>query len=474
MYLDDVIKKYKQHEVDFIIPQENDVPAYLDLYLLYESPENRWHKVQSLIYTYFNNFLTKYRLDEISPDHLVSSLLFPEVSIIGLGHCKSGDNGRGTAKERALIIKKFIFDNPNIKKVGITELARMSVEMENIGPDTLSDMVANFGMHYLIDYTTEQVKSLKLETAEYSISRSIDVETFKWKPLLKIKLPYFKETGTARVLVPKHLAKKITFLSREGFFDNYLRYILREEAEDRLRTIQTIGQEPKISFEEIKQDLIKRYGSVGDATRKLSQENPDFIPSYLGDPHKFEKRKTRRMKEKINWKQYADELKQLPGGKEYALQYAEFLRKVFTAMYGEKLLDGVMQQKSEDGIFYYDISFANNSNTALFGLIKNQNIKAGSLLIEAKNYCTTDVANKEFNQARGYTIVNGRELVFLVFRRDVSNKDIERSRRHFLSQRCLIIPISDKDITDMLSLRNNNPRNFDYILVKRFHEILRA
>ena len=43
-------------------------------------------------------------------------------------------------------------------------IAKMSVEIENIGPDVMSDMVANFGMHHLIEYTQEQAQSLGIKT----------------------------------------------------------------------------------------------------------------------------------------------------------------------------------------------------------------------------------------------------------------------------------------------------------------------
>lgn len=224
MTLNDLVTKYKQHEVDFILPDpKGDVPVYLDLYLLYESPEERWHKVQAILYAYFNHFLKKHRAGKISADDLISALYFPEVGLIGLGHCKTGTEGRGTARERAELIKQFIFDDEDVQQVGMDAIAKMSVEIENVGPDILSDMVGNFAMHYLLDYTHEQVEIYGLKTVAQQVPRSINPSTFTWHPLAKVELPYFinPETGDAepRVLVPRHLLRKLPIFSARGFFN---------------------------------------------------------------------------------------------------------------------------------------------------------------------------------------------------------------------------------------------------------------
>ncbi|GAI29847.1 unnamed protein product, partial [marine sediment metagenome] len=89
--LNELINKYKGHEVDFVLPSDiGDTPLYLDLYLLYESPDQRWHKVQTLIYEYFNSYLKKYRNREISEENLINALKFPEVPYIALGYCREG------------------------------------------------------------------------------------------------------------------------------------------------------------------------------------------------------------------------------------------------------------------------------------------------------------------------------------------------------------------------------------------------
>ncbi len=474
--LDQLIEKHKPLEVDFVLPNPNgDTAVYLDLFLLYESPEDRWHKVQSLIYEYFNRNLKAYRAGNISGERLINALNFPEVKEIALGHCKKGFQGRGSAHERAENIKKFIFDNPGVREVGMNAIAEMSIEIENVGPDVLSDMVAGFAMHYLLEYTEEQVASFDLKTAEFQIARVLDVETWKWKPRLKVQLPYFETTGEPRILVPKHLVKRFPLLSSMGFYNNYLRHILKQEMEDQAQTISTIGKRPKVSFKMVAEELRRKFGTLGQAARKLAAEKSELIEKYIRNPHIFESSTRRRKKkENINWDGYITELASIPPGKETAKKYAQYLRKIFTVAYDERLLNGKLEENSEDGLFFYDVNFANNAGTPFFGQIRNQGIKAGVVIVEAKNYDASDLGNDEFNQSRAYTIANGRELVLLATRKKITERDIQRSRRHFLAQRCVILPISDEDIIALINARRDDRDFFDSLLVERLQKILTA
>ncbi len=475
--LGELIKEYKPHEVDFVFPSKDDTPVYIDLNLLYHSPETRWHKVQALIYEYFNRYLNSYREGAITSDELEAALEFPEVSHIALGYCKNGKNGRGGAEEKAIAIKNEIFDNETVHEVGVEALAKMSIVIPKVGPDTLSDLVANFGISYLIQYTEEQVKLYGLKTTDIQIERALDPFSFTWRPIPRVRLPYFEEDGFCepRIFVPKHLVRKIPIFSPEGFYQNYLRYFLKHEEEQRIITTRSIGKKPKVSLKQVENDLKSRFGKKTAAIRKIAKNRPELVADYVGNPNIFDdERRKKRKKGKENWSSYIEELKKIPSGKGGASRFSEFLRKIFTALYDGHLTSGTREDCSVDGIFRYDVVFGNGANTPLFKMIRNQQIKSGLLVIEAKNYDSSRISNDEFNQGRAYTLANGRELVFLISRKEVQDKDIERARRHFLAQRCLIFPIGGGDLIEMIRTRKEDPDRFDEFLVNRLKKILQA
>ncbi len=195
----------------------------------------------------------------------------------------------------------------------------------------------------------------------------------------------------------------------------------------------------------------------------------------MANPDAFsdEKRK-KKVKEEIDWNGYVREIGEIPAGQSGAKTFAEYLRKVFMAMYDGHLTGGALEEISEDGVFRYDISFGNGATTPLFSMINNQQFSAGVLIIEAKNYDVTTLGNKEFNQGRAYTLVDGREFIILATRNPITEKDITKARRHFLAQRCLILPIDCNDLVKLLKMRGDDKIRFDEFLTERVRKIMEA
>lgn len=471
--LDEILINYKPYELDFVPPNsEGDVEVYLDLYLMYESKDKEWNEVQALIFNYFNDLLERYRSKKISDNYLLEMLNFPEVEVIGFGYCEKGTKGRGSHVERAKLLKKSIFDDPKINKFGLGHLAKTSILIPGIGPDLLSDMVANFALLNLVKYTEEQVKTFDLETMDVNIQRAYDPESKEWKPLIKKQLPYFKN-GEQRVLVPRHIARKMPVFSREAFYATYLKYVLQDEEISRRRIVNVIGKEPKVTIGEIEEKLIREYESIGNATREIAKSEPTLIEKYVNNPNEY-KHKRRPRKNKINWGKYIEELSHLEKGKDFSKKYALFLRKVFMAMYGSNLLRGRVETVSEGDVYRYDINFLNASDTEFFRAVRNQQIKSGLLIIEAKNYDKTKTGNKEFNQGISYSIKDGRELVFIIKREEIKESDIKKSKQIYLRQRVVVIPLSDSDLIKMLEMRNVSSESFDILLAARLQDILSA
>ncbi len=471
--LDDIVKEYKPFELDFVMPKDGgDVRVYLDLYLMYESKDPEWHEVQALIFDYFNKLLKKYRAKKISPDELINNLLFPEVQEIGFGYCKKGVEGKGTSIERAKLIKKAIFDNPDIKEFGIEELAKTSIQIEGIGPDLLSDMVANFALFNLIEYTAEQVKTYSLKTITVNLSNGFDIKTMSWKPAVKVNLPYFKN-GEHRLLVPRHISRRMPILSTEEFYKGFLKYVLQDEEVSRLRILSTFGKEPKVKILDVEKELEKEYKTVHLAARIIAKQKPQLVDKYSKNPHIFDSKRKPR-KPKIHWQGYIDELKNLGTGNKLSKAYSLLLLKIFTALYDSNLLRGKIETTSYKEIYRYDLNFLNASTTAFFKVLANQNIKAGLLMFEAKNYGSTDVSNKEFNQSLAYTVKDGRDFIFLIQRADVTKADIEKSKSIYLRHRSIVFPLSDKDVIELVEQRKGSVDAFDSFLQERLQQILSA
>ncbi|MBU1046242.1 hypothetical protein KKH36_00475 [Patescibacteria group bacterium] len=471
--LDDIQSEYKQYEVDFIFPdKDKDIPVYLDVYLMYETDDKIWNEVQAMMFWYFNDLLEKYKNKKINTAKLLEFLHFPEAQELGFGHCVKGTEGSGTAGKRALLLKETIFDNPDIKKVGLKALAELVIQIEGFGPDLISDMTAGFALDNLIKYTKEQVETYDLKTITVPLPRGFDFNSKEWKPRLKVNLPYFNN-GEYRLLVPRHIVRKMPILSTDEFYKGFLKYILQHEEISRINSFGSIGKEPKVLIKDIEEKLLRQFKVKGviSAARKLSEERPKLINKYVDNPHKFEN-KRRPRKPKINWDKYIKEIENIIPGSEMSAEYSQMLMKIFQALYGDNLLRGKIETRSFGDTYRYDVNFLNASKTNFFKVIEKTKIIVASLIIEAKNFDKTKVGNKEFNQALGYTLKDRREFIFLIQRKDISNNDIKRSQQHYLRHGVIIFPLSDKDLIDMIELRKESDKNFDSILEERLQSIL--
>jgi hypothetical protein len=471
--LDDILSEYEQYEVDFVFPnEEKDVPIYLDIYLMYETSDEIWNEVQAMVFWYFNNLLKKYKNNKISEKKLLELLHFPEVSELGFGHCVKGVEGAGTAGKRAVLLKKTIFDNKEVKNIGLPALAKLAIQIEGFGPDLLSDMTASFALDNLLEYTAEQVKNYNLKTMTVNLQRGFDFRNKEWKPRLKVELPYFSN-GECRILAPRHICRRMPIFSTDEFYKGFLKYVLQGEDISRQLAIGSIGKKPKVLIKDIEKRLEKQYKSLGFAARKIAEDRPDLVDAYVDNPHKFDSRRRPR-KPKINWKKYIEELESMKAGNENSSKYSELLLKIFNALYDKCLLRGKLEEISINGIYRYDITFLNASTTSFFKVLQKTKIVDALVIVEAKNYEKTKVGNKEFYQGRSYTIKDKREFVFLVQRRDVSGKDIERAKEHYLRHGVIIFPLSDSDIIKMIELKEKLEKDFDSVLEERLQSILSA
>ncbi len=237
--------------------------------------------------------------------------------------------------------------------------------------------------------------------------------------------------------------------------------------------MNTFGQEPKIKIKDLEILLEKEYESVHLAARIIAKERPQLVKAYAENPHKFDSKRKPR-KPKIPWKSYAEELKALGTGNKLSRSYSLLLLKIFKALYGENLLRGKIEVVSHGEVYRYDLNFLNTSTTAFFKVLMNQQVKAGLLMVEAKNYGATDVGNKEFNQSLAYTIKDGRDFIFLVQRDDVTPEDMGKAKTIYLRHRSIVLPLGDSDLIKMIEQRKDSESDFDAFLEERLQQILSA
>lgn len=148
---------FTQEEVDFAIPfLEEDIPLYVDPFLLWKSPSQQDNALHSLITNNFNHlgFLVNKGKVTDAIDIIISA---SECNEVGLGNSKTKD-GKRIGEKLANSILGVFSNIPQIQKSGFTHFEEVQLLIDNISKDRISDIACNFISSFLIDLFTNKSK----------------------------------------------------------------------------------------------------------------------------------------------------------------------------------------------------------------------------------------------------------------------------------------------------------------------------
>ena len=141
----------------------NDLPLFVDPFLLFDSEEIEHQRLHDEIICYVK-FLRDISCDpSISKGLLDSWFRFPEVSQNWLGFSKTGNNGSGLGKQFAGALHRNLhqvfkdFGSETISRG--SHLEKLCLLADGVGRDHLSDFTTNLIKQYLLDYTQTFAKT---------------------------------------------------------------------------------------------------------------------------------------------------------------------------------------------------------------------------------------------------------------------------------------------------------------------------
>ena len=186
----------------------NDIPLFIDPFLLYASEKPEYRQLHENILDYLS-FLRDKASGFISSEKIKRWYTFPEVKQNWLGYSESGNGGLGLGKDFGQSMSKAIQGVfPDLKNEKITEtshLEKLSLFKVGVGRDNISDFTCNLIKKYLLEYTqTFAMQYLSLEQCK-NIAVSKVYFDYKYENWMSQKyiLPYFN--GDYVILTPKDL-----------------------------------------------------------------------------------------------------------------------------------------------------------------------------------------------------------------------------------------------------------------------------
>lgn len=196
----------------FNISLINDLPLFIDPFLLYASNKPEYKALHEGIITYLSFLRNKAAEGPISSEKIARWYKFSEVRENWLGYSETGNSGSGLGNDfgrhMSDAMMSVFCSLGNEQITDSSHLEKICLFKAGVGRDNISDFTCNLIKHYLLSYTqTFAQKYLQAEQCRtISVQRVLfDYQNEMWRPKT-FYLPYFN--GQHVLLTPKDILTK--------------------------------------------------------------------------------------------------------------------------------------------------------------------------------------------------------------------------------------------------------------------------
>lgn len=218
----ETVAKYGAFDISLV----NDLPLFIDPFLLFESDSDKYIKLHESIIGYVKFLKEILIAGAVSKSEIEHLFHFPEVKQNWLGFSKVGNGGSGLGKEFAEVLirnLKTIFSNFGEEKVSNgSHLEKLGLMSDHVGRDHLSDFTTNLIKKFLLEYTQEFALEYmdKSKLSLFAIDKvEFDFKTQKWLRG-KYMLPVYENDYV--ILTPRDLlTKDEAWINRSDLIGNF-------------------------------------------------------------------------------------------------------------------------------------------------------------------------------------------------------------------------------------------------------------
>lgn len=435
-----------QSDVDFVIPfMDEDIPLYVDPFLMWKSPSQMDNMLHDGILSAFNNLGRMYL--EGKCDEAVSNLVFlSECDEVGLGLSKTR-KGRPISIVVAKDILALFKAIPQIQQYGFRHFEQIQLLVDQISKDRVSDITCSLIKSFLIDYTIDQCQKYGIPLQSVEVHR-YDYKRFK---IVKegVKLPVNEESKQPVLLVPKRWLRFTPWLNYDDYFKNYLIKDIKKEYDGVKNRIEVL------IYNRENFGMVEKYIDLKEADRGKCENDPLFSKISVASA-----------------KRKVSDIRKLPTGKtdNADKKYEELMGQCLASFLYPHLDFAAEQSRIESGTQIRDIIFYNNTSTDFLKEIY-ETYDCKQIVIELKN--VQKVEREHINQLNRYMSDSFGKFGIL-FTRNKPPKEIFQNTIDLWSgqRRCILI-MDDSDLNLMESVSSSKQRLPIEVIKKKYIEFIR-
>lgn len=437
---------FTQEEVDFAIPfLDEDIPLYLDPFLLWKSPSLQDNSLHTSLVNSFNHLGSLLKNDK-KLDAIDILIKCSECDEVGLGNSKTR-HGMPIGKSVAENILSLFENIPEIHSSGFVHFEEIQLFVDQISSDRISDFACNFLKSFLIDYTLEQCEkhNIPIESADvvvynYRKNTLEEEETF---------LPVNPSTKEPIILVPKRWLRRVPWINYQDYLHSYFIENVKSVDDKKIERI------PLLNYNRQNYNVVQTYLKIKELSNSDCENDPLFKPI----PITSSKRKF-------------STIESLPTGKtdNADRKYEDHVCQLLASLFYPKLDFAAEQSRTDSGVLIRDLVFYNNRS---YDFLKDIYDKYGSqqIVFELKN--VKEVSRDHIFQLNRYLNDNFGTFGVMVTRNPPPSKVFKNTIDLWSGQRRCIIILDDADLELMCLLYETKQRLPIDVLKKKYVEFMR-
>lgn len=438
-----------QTELDFAIPfLDEDIPLYVDPFLLWKSPSQQDKALHLAMLNSFNHLglLTKKgKYDEALGQLIIAS----ECEEVGLGVSATRD-GKRISKVQSQSILNLFQRVPEYSQRGFQHFEEIQFYVDGIAKDRISDFACSFVKSFLIDFTMDQCEKLGIPLKDCTLRYYYDPDKFDFVEGIAAKLPVNPRTKSPLLLVPTRWLRFGPWIDFEDYFKAYCP---RDE-------IFNPGEPPTrvkvLNYNRDNYGVIQTYVHEKERTAADCKTDPLFTCLPI-----------------VSAKRKLAEIKKLATGKDGNAdrKYEIAAGQLLASLLYPHLDFACEQSRTDSGVNIRDLIFYNNrSHPFLAELFDEYGTK--QLVMELKN--VREVERDHVSQLNRYMTDELGKFGVLVTRHELNSARRRSTIDLWSGQRRCIVALTDEDLAQMVELFESKQRLPLDVLKKKHVEFRRA
>jgi hypothetical protein len=437
-----------QADLDFAIPFfDEDIPLYVDPFMLWRSPSQQDQALHTSLINAFNH-LGKLTADGHEDQALATLIAASECDEVGLGSSATRQGkriGEGKAREIISLFKHI----PQYSQAGFRHFEEIQFFVDGISKDRISDIACSFLKSFLIDFTTQQCQQVGIPTQSLQVPNVYDYRENKFKTEKGVVLPVNPRDGAPLVFVPKRWLRFVPWLNFDDYFE---KYCPQDEISHKPEELTRVAV---LNYNRDHYGVVDHYIKAKELTFQDCHNDPLF--SQI--PVTSARRKL-------------EQLRKLPPGNTNNAdrQYENVIEQLFPSLLYPDLDFAQPQARTDSGVSIRDLIFYNTRKTEFLREMLDD-YGSRQITFELKN--VKEVEREHIDQINRYLTDELGRFGVLVTRNPLKRAERQRVIDLWSGQRKAVVTLTDEDITQMVEVFESKQRAPMDVVTKRYVEFRR-